>query len=464
MGLSAGKLRAGTARGAIKSPELLRYEMVKLDELKPNRKNARKHSDRQIKQIARSMEQFGSISPIVVGPDYTIIAGHGRYAAAKLKGDVEVPVLVVEGLTAVQLKAYALADNKLGDLSSFDTKLLIEEIEGIITDSPEFDITVAGFVTAELDAMTGVIRTGDLNDLEDDPPPDPPHIPISREGDLWVLDDHQLACGDSTKPALIDELLGGEHARLMLSDVPFNLKIEGFASGLGRKGHSDFAMATGEMTYYQYVGFLRRSITACMGHLVDGAMVLLFIDWRHAAEMLDAGRTTGLELKNVLVWVKDNAGMGSLWRSQHELIVAFKHGSAPHVNNVQLGVHGRHRSNVLQYPGMNSMTKGRGKALTMHATVKPVALIADLILDVSDRGDIILDPFGGSGTAIIAAEKTGRRARLAEIDPGFVDVSVNRWQDLTGGTARLAATGQSFAEVGRDRLGDDLERQEAHRG
>jgi len=312
--------------------------MARLEQLTPNPRNARIHSERQIKQIARSNDEFGSISPIIVGPDYTIVAGHGRFAAAKLRGYLEVPVLVVEGLTPVQLKAYALADNKLGDLSSFDTQLLIEEIEGIIADSPEFDITVAGFVTAELDAMTGVIRTGDLNDLDDDPPPKPPRRPVSREDDVWDMDVHRLACGDSTKAALIEELLGDEPARLMLSDVPFNLKIEGFASGLGRKAHADFAMATGEMTYYQYVGFLRRSITASMAHLVDGAMVLLFIDWRHAAEMLDAGRATGLDLRNILVWVKDNAGMGSLWRSQHELIIAFKHGTAPHINNVQLGV------------------------------------------------------------------------------------------------------------------------------
>jgi DNA modification methylase len=436
--------------------------MVRPEQLTPNPKNARIHSERQIKQIARSNEEFGVINPIIVGPDYTIVAGHGRFAAAKLRGDLQVPVLVVEGLTPVQLRAYALADNKLGDLSSFDTQLLIEEIEGIIADSPEFDITTAGFVTAELDAMTGVIRTGELNDLDDDPPPMPSRRrAVSREGDLWDLDSHRLACGDSTKAGLIEGLLGDEPARLMLSDVPFNLKIEGFASGLGRKAHADFAMATGEMTYYQYVGFLRRSITASMAHLVDGAMVLLFIDWRHAAEMLDAGRATGLDLKNILVWAKDNAGMGSMWRSQHELIIAFKHGNAPHVNNVQLGVHGRHRSNVLQYPGMNSMTKGRGKALETHATVKPVALIADLILDVSNRGDIVLDPFGGSGTAIVAAEKTGRRARLAEINPGFVDVSVERWQSLTGGTALLAATGQTFAEVARERLGDAADPKEA---
>jgi len=182
-------------------------------------------------------------------------------------------------------------------------------------------------------------------------------------------------------------------------------------------------------------------------------MVLLFIDWRHLAEMLEAGETSRLELKNILVWVKDNAGLGSLWRSQHEMICAFKHGKRPHRNNIELGVHGRHRSNVLQYPGMNSMTKGRGKALELHSTVKPVALISDLILDVSDRTDIILDPFGGSGTTIIAAEAVGRRAYLCEIEPVFVDVGVRRWQALTGGEARLASTGQSFAEVEAERLG-----------
>lgn len=454
MGHNAAKLRAGIARTAARSPEPLRYEMAKLEQLRPNPKNARRHSKRQVKQIARAYQEFGVINPVIVGPDYTIVAGHGRFAAAELLGLSELPVLVVERLTPTQLRAYALADNKLGDLSSFDTQLLIEEIEGIIAESPEFDITVTGLVTAEIDAMSGAIRTGQLNDLDDDPPPDPPRQPVSREGDLWILGEHRLICGDSTKSAVIGELLGDEQVRLILSDVPFNLKIAGFASGLGRKKHSDFAMATGEMTYYQYVGFLRRSISACIEQLVDGAMVLMFIDWRHVGEMLEAGRASGLDLKNILLWAKDNAGMGSLWRSQHELIVAFKHGSAPHINNVELGVHGRHRSNVLQYPGMNSRTKGRGKALELHGTVKPVALIADLILDVSNRGDIVLDPFGGSGTAIIAAEKTARGARLSEIDAGFVDVGVERWQALTGGEARLAATGQSFAEIARERLGD----------
>jgi DNA modification methylase len=234
--------------------------------------------------------------------------------------------------------------------------------------------------------------------------------------------------------------------------VPYNVKIEGNVSGQGRHRHRDFAMATGEMDYDGFVDFLTAAVAAAKPHLIDGALALLFIDWRHVGEMLEAGRRSSFEHKNILVWAKDNAGLGSLWRSQHELIVAFKHGDASHVNNVQLGVHGRHRSNLLQYPGMNSLTKGRSKALKLHATVKPVALIADLILDVTNRGDFVLDPFGGSGTAIIAAEKTGRRALLCEIDPGFVDVSVARWEALTGQPARLNATQQTFAEVRAERM------------
>ena len=215
MGRSIGKLSANAAPGAVRSPEPHRYEIMPLDRLKPNPKNARKHSKRQIKQIACSFEEFNVINPLIVGPDYAIIAGHGRFAAAQLLGLTEMPVVVVEGLTSSQLRAYALADNKLGDLSSFDTRLLIEEIEGIIADDPAFDITTTGFVTAEIDSMVGAIRTGDLNDLDDDPPPSPPRVPVTRLGDQWVLGEHRLACGDSTDPALVDDLLGGEQARLL---------------------------------------------------------------------------------------------------------------------------------------------------------------------------------------------------------------------------------------------------------
>ena len=432
-----------------------RLEYVPLERISPNERNARKHSKRQIRQIADSYRTFGVINPIIVGPDFQIVAGHGRYAAAVSLGLKSIGVILVDDLSPNQLRAYAIADNKLGDLSSFDETLLLSEVEAIIADEPTLDITVTGFATAEIDVMIGAARTAQFNDLND-PIPDPPARPITREGDIYQLGPNRMICGDSTKGEVISRLIGDDKVSLVLSDVPYNLKIEGVASGLGRKRHRDFAMATGEMTYEQYQAFLSSSITACSGHLVDGSLLLLFIDWRHVGEMLAAGRGAGLELKNILVWAKDNAGMGSLWRSQHELIVAFKQGNAPHVNNISLGVHGRHRSNVLQYPGMNSPTRGRAKALEMHATVKPVALIADLMLDVTNRNDVVLDPFGGSGTAIIAAHKTGRRAYLAEIDAGFVDVAVRRWNALGGEPARLASTGQTFEELAEEREGRGL--------
>lgn len=446
MAKSDARLMAGTTTPRL---TLLRYETAPLGRLKPNPKNARKHDKRQIRMIAKSYRYFGVVNPVIVGPDMQILAGHGRYAAAQQLGMTEMPVLVFSG-TPAQLRAYAIADNKLGDLSSFDGKLLLEELQAITIEAPDVDIGVTGFVTAETDVLLGASRTAELNDLDD--PPDPPAAEaISRAGDCWECGRHKVHGGDSTDGVFIGSLIGDRQVRLVLSDVPYNLKIEGFASGLGRKGHSDFAMASGEMTSGEYGSFLTNSIGNCLPHLIDGAMVLLFIDWRHVEEMLAAGRGSGLQLKNLLVWAKDNAGMGSLWRSQHELIVAFKHGDAPHVNNVALGAHGRHRSNVLQYPGMNSVTKGRKKALELHATVKPVALIADLILDVTNRGDVVLDPFGGSGTAMIAAEKTGRCALLAEIEPRFVDITVMRWDALGIAPARLASTGQTFAEVRAER-------------
>ena len=377
-----------------------RFEMVPLERLKPNSMNPREHSKKQINALKRGVSELGFNTAITVDVEYNI-----------------------------------------------------ENIALIMDEDVVFDETLTGFSAAELDPLFNARRTAVLNDLHDDIPAVLPKRSVSRLGDIWEMEGHRLGCGDATDAPFIEVLLGGRKVGLVVCDVPYNLPIAGMVSGLGRHKHADFAMAAGEMNRAEFVYFLKRSVASFLPHLIDGAMVLLFIDWRHLSEMLEAGETSRLELKNILVWVKDNAGMGSLWRSQHEMICAFKHGKRAHRNNIELGVHGRHRSNVLQYPGMNSMTKGRGKALELHSTVKPVALISDLILDVSDRTDLVLDPFGGSGTTIIAAEAVGRKACLCEIEPAFVDVGVRRWQALTSGEARLAATGQTFAEVEAERLG-----------
>ena len=375
------------------------------------------------------------------------MAGHGRFEAARELGLVSVPALILSDLTPAQRKAFVIADNKLGDMSSFDCELLLENLEEISVEDPDFDLTFAGFAAPELDAMANAKRTRTLNDLREELPAELPKEVVSRRGDIWQLGDHRLGCGDATDTSFINDVIGKQEVGLVLSDVPFNTPIAGMVSGLGKNKHVDFAMAAGEMSRSEFIAFLQNANNAFISHLRNGAMVLLFIDWRNVAEMLDAGSASKFDLKNILVWAKDNAGMGALWRSQHELICAFKHGSGKHRNNIQLGVHGRHRSNVLHYPGMNSPTGGRGKALELHATVKPVALIADLILDVSNASDLVLDPFGGSGTTIIAAEATGRTAALCEIDAGFTDVAVRRWQDLTNEQAVLAATGETFDDL-----------------
>jgi DNA modification methylase len=274
---------------------------------------------------------------------------------------------------------------------------------------------------------------------------------VTRPNDLWSLGRHKLLCADATKVDSFNRLLTSGPAQMVFIDPPYNVPIQGNVGGLGSIKHREFAMASGEMGEAEFTAFLRTSF----GHLVSrsaaGSIHYVCIDWRHCFELLSAGRDTYAELKNLCVWNKDNGGMGSLYRSKHELIFVFKNGDAPHINNVKLGVHGRNRANVWNYPGANSLREGRLEELAMHPTVKPVALVADAILDCSKRGAIVLDCFGGSGTTLIAAERTGRRARVMELDPAYVDVTVRRFQQLSGEPAIHADTHRSFDETERER-------------
>jgi DNA methylase len=246
--------------------------------------------------------------------------------------------------------------------------------------------------------------------------------------------------------------MDGEQGAMVFADSLYNVAIDGHASGLGHIRHRDFVMACGEMDEAQFIDFLTRSFTLLARHSIDGAIHFACMDWRHAAELMAAGRNVYTELKNICVWVKHNAGMGSFYRSQHELVFVFKHGRGPHRNNVQLGRHGRHRSNVWPYRGANSFGRGtdEGNLLALHPTVKPVAMVADAILDCSGRGEVVLDGFLGSGTTIIAAERTGRRCFGLEIDPVYVDTIIRRWQAFTGDSARHAATGRSLSSLEAD--------------
>lgn len=416
--------------------------------LKPYSNNARTHSPKQIKQIARSIERFGFNNPVLIDDDDQIIAGHGRVEAAKLLKMKTVPCVRLSHLSDSDKRAYVLADNRLAEKSGWDKEVLAIELQHLVDIG--FDVDLTGFEPAETDLIIEGI--GDESDQPENLIPEVSDtLPVSRPGDLWQLGKHLLVCGDSTIAEPYQLLLGDEQADFVFTDPPYNVRIDGHVSGLGSIRHREFAMASGEMTEDQFVRFLATVYEMLCRYSMDGSIHQICMDWRHMREMLAAGDIHYSELKNVCIWNKSNAGMGTFYRSKHELVFVWKNGDEPHINTFELGQHGRHRTNVWDYDGVNSMRPGRMDELAMHPTVKPVALVADAIRDCSKRGNIVLDPFCGSGTMLIAAEKTGRRARAIEIDPQYVDVAIRRWQTYTGKVARLAPLGETFDDVSEAR-------------
>jgi DNA modification methylase len=424
-------------------------EMVRVEALKPYPRNARIHSKKQIWQIADSIKRFGFVNPVLVDDANGIIAGHGRVQAAKLLGMSEVPTLKISHMSEAEKQAYIIADNRLAEKAGWDRNLLAIELQSLIEVNFEVDLT--GFEMAEIDLLIEDAREpGDTNSPEDDvQEPSRDQSPVTRPGDLWVLGHHRLLCGSALEPSSYEELQDGEKAEIVVTDPPYNVPIAGNVSGLGKVQHREFAMASGEMTEQEFTDFLKRVFTQMAEHAVDGSLHFVCMDWRHLFEALSAGREVYSELKNLIVWNKDNGGMGSLYRSKHELILLWKQGTTPHINNVELGRFGRNRTNVWDYPGVNTMRAGRMEELALHPPVKPVALVADALRDCSNRNGHVLDPFCGSGTVLIAAERTGRRARAIEIDSLYVDTAVRRWERYTGRSASLVSTGESFDEVER---------------
>ena len=430
-----------------------------LSALRPYGRNPRTHSKKQIRQIADSIVAFGWTNPILVDAQGGVIAGHGRLEAAKLLGLDTVPTIPIDDLTPAQRRAYVIADNKLAENAGWDDELLALEIKDLL--ELEIDMTVAGFEVAEIDILLETLD--DEEDAADDlPPVDLSTPPVSRAGDLWLLGSHRLLCGDATKAESFAHLMAGEAAQLVFTDPPYNVPIDGHVCGLGAIRHQDFAMASGEMSEAEFIAFLTSVLRHLVAFSLDGSIHFLCMDWRHLFELLTAGRATYSELKNLCVWNKTNGGMGSLYRSKHELVAVFKAGSAPHINNVALGAHGRYRSNVWDYPGVNALHAGRQEALTMHPTVKPVALVADAIKDCSKRGAIVLDAFAGSGTTILAAERTGRIAYTMEIEPRYVDVAIERYRRLTGRDAIHAQLGVAFANLRAQRVTGEMLTEAGH--
>jgi DNA modification methylase len=418
---------------------------VAIGDLIPDPQNPRKHGRTQIDAIARSIESFGFNAPILVDRNNKIVAGHGRYEAAQLLGIDKVPIILLDHLTPTQAKAYLLADNKLTDRSTWDEPKLaiqLKELSDLILD---FDIEAIGFEPPEIDLRiqsldSALEEADDRFGLATGPV-------VSRTGDLWLLGSHRMYCGSALDATSYDALSNGERAAAAITDPPYNVKIDGHVSGKGKTSHREFPMASGELSEAEFTDFLYQTFQRISSYCHYGALIYSFMDWRHMSEILAAGRAASLDLLNLCVWAKTNGGMGSLYRSRHELVFVFKSGTDPHTNNVQLGRFGRNRTNVWNSPGANSFARsGPRKQLESHPTVKPIALVADAMLDCTQRNDIVLDPYLGSGTTILAAERTGRRCHAIELDGRYVDTAIRRWERLTKQEAK-DVHGNTFADA-----------------
>lgn len=425
----------------------LTFETVPVTSIKTFGDNPRHHSKHQIRRIAASIQEFGFTNPALVDECDELIAGHGRLAAAALLGLSHIPVIRLAGLKDHQKRALRIADNRIGERSAWSKDLLAKELKHLI--DMQVDVELTGFDAIEVDS----ILTIDPDCVEDEPEiAPPPDRPVTQLGDLWELGSSVVLCGDARDPASYERVLRGAVADMIITDVPYNVPIAGHVSGLGRKTHGEFEMASGEMSREQFREFLRVTLSAARDASRDGSLHYVCIDWRSVADLITIGRELFSEFKNLICWAKANAAMGSLYRSQHELIAVFKHGRARHVNNIQLGRLGRYRSNVWQYPGASGFSKSRLKDLDDHPTVKPVQLVSDAIHDATMPGNLVLDPFGGAGTTLLAAEQVGRRAALIEIEPKYVDVTLRRFQEQSGAEPKLLPAHISFADVRQKRL------------
>ena len=431
-------------------------EQLPLSSLRPNPRNARTHSKAQLKLIQKSISAFGQIKPVIADDQNTILAGHGFVEAAKGLGLRSVAVLRFSHLTEAQKRAYLIADNKIAAEAGWNRELLAVELPELaeILPTEGFDISLTGFETAEIDLL--------LADMASPPPGegDLPQVPqdlVTMRGDIWRLGKHRLMCGDSRSPDSFNRLMRGDLVAACFCDPPFNVRVNSIM-GRGKHRHQEFAFASGEMKQLQFRRFLVSTLSNGIDVSLPGATHFVCMDWRHIDDLIEAGRQIYDGMLNLVVWTKTNAGQGTLYRSQHELIGVFRVGGAKHRNNIELGRFGRNRSNVWHYAGANAFSADRADKLASHPTVKPTALVADALLDCTARGDIVLDQFCGSGTTILAAEKVGRIARCIEYEPRYVDVAIMRWQQQTKQEAVLDDDGRTFEEIrqGREAQPGDL--------
>lgn len=420
----------------------MKLELRAIASLKGLKKRVRRSDVEQVERVARSIAKLKQAVPILIDQSGTIINGHIVAQAMSELGESEVWCAVIEHLDEDECNLLHVALNRTAETGSFDIEALGELC--IEFDDLGFDLGVTGFSLPELD----IIMTPSMGDAqEEEAPVDLPKFAVSQLDDLWILGEHKLLCGDATDPDAYMVLLEGELADVIFTDMPWNIPIKGFASGLGKTKHQDFVQGAGEMSEDEFIAFACDFHELGAKHLVKGGMFYSCIDFRSVHIIMAAGMASGLRHLNTAVWNKGSGGMGMLYRNAHEFVVIFCNGQKPALNNIQLGKHGRDRTNVWSYPGANRKGSSANKALALHPTSKPTELVRDALLDVTKPGDLVLDMFMGSGTTIMAAESSGRRARGIELDPIYVDVIIKRWEQATGGTAIHAETGLSLAEL-----------------
>lgn len=422
----------------------LNIKYISTSKLCASEHNARKHSQKQIDTLAEAIRNFGFNNPILIDDSQQVISGHARLLAAQQLNMAEVPTINLKHLNDTEVRAYRLADNRIAELAEWDEALLKVEFQTLL--DLDFDMSLTGFDIPYID----LVIAGDEETIEEPVEQiDTSLSQITQQGDCWILGDHIVYCGNSLEKEAYETVLGNKKADLVFTDPPYNVAINGHVLTKGK--HREFDMASGEMDQESFQGFLKTFIAHAVNSSREGSIHYICMDWRHIYDLLHVATPQYSELKNICVWNKTNGGMGSLYRSKHELITVFKNGTTPHINNVELGKHGRYRTNVWDYAGQNTFHKDRDEELALHPTVKPVQMVADAIQDCSKQGDIVLDPFGGSGSTLIATEKVSRKARLIELDGAYIDITIRRWEGLTGKRAVLRETGESFAQVAEKR-------------
>jgi len=431
--------------------------MIAVDLINMGNRRLRRRNAKAFQKLVRSIKHFGIVRPVLIDEHNNVIDGHGVIEAAVELSIDEVPAIVVDHLSKQDLKALSIALNKIQEIGHWNEDVLAQELQLIIEMDTEYDLEVTGLDLGEIEFHLSNDGPG-FSENEPDPSDevptemlDPDYQPIAKLADLFLIKgkdfEHRVFCGDAQSKAALATALADWTVDMVLADPPFDVPIQGHVGGLGETKHREFVMGSGELGPDRFYQLLFKAIKRMKKSLKDGSLAYLFMDKNGLELLLKAGRKAGLKLHSLNIWKKSNAGMGSLYRSQHEFVVIFKKGKAPHINNVELGKHGRYRTTVQEYPGFNSFSKERRELFHLHPTLKPTQMLGDYMRDVTKRGGVVLDSFAGAGSTLIAAEKTSRRSVSIELDPIYIDTILRRFEKEFGVEAVHAETGLPFSEL-----------------